>query len=184
LVTGQRVRLRAIEREDIPTFVRWMNDREVIEFLLMNSPLSKAMEEQWFERQLSRSMEDGQVLAIEAFINGKWVHIGNTGLHNVERVHLAAEFGIVLGEKEYWNQRFGREATQLMLKHGFEDLNLNRIYLHVYEKNLRGIAAYKSVGFVQEGVLREAVYKNGRYINVIVMSVLHSEWVSRLKQGD
>jgi diamine N-acetyltransferase len=184
LIAANRVRLRAIEREDIPTFVRWMNDQEVIEFLLMNSPLSKAMEEQWFERQLARTPEDGQVLAIEAFANEKWVHIGNTGLHAVERVHLAAEFGIVIGEKAFWNQGYGREATHLMLKHGFEDLNLNRIYLHVYETNLRGIAAYKAAGFVHEGILREAIYKNGRYINVFVMSVLHSEWVSRLNQGD
>ena len=52
MITGKRVRLRAIEREDIPTFVRWLNDREVTQFLLVNSPFSKAMEEQWFEGQL------------------------------------------------------------------------------------------------------------------------------------
>jgi diamine N-acetyltransferase len=104
-------------------------------------------------------------------------------LHEIEPVHRVAEFGIVIGEKEFWNQKFGREATTLMLKHGFEDLNLNRIYLHVYENNLRGIAAYKAVGFVYEGSLREAVYKNGRYLNVYVMSVLHSEWKAICSEG-
>ena len=52
MITGKKVRLRAIEREDIPRFVRWMNDPEVIENLLMNIPLSKAMEEKWFDHQL------------------------------------------------------------------------------------------------------------------------------------
>ena len=124
VILGENVRLRAMEREDIPRFVRWMNDPEVTEFLLINSPLSKAMEEQWFERQAARPPHEGQVLGIEVLENGNWVHIGNTGLHNVEPVHLAAEFGIVIGEKEYWNKGFGREATRLMLKHGFENLNL------------------------------------------------------------
>ena len=46
----------------------------------------------------------------------------------------------------------------------------------MYENNPRGIKAYEAAGFIREGVLREAVYKNGRYLNVILMSVLHSEW--------
>ncbi|MBA3075682.1 MAG: GNAT family N-acetyltransferase, partial [Anaerolineae bacterium] len=118
----------------------------------------------------------GQVLAIDASVGTDWVHIGNTGLHNIDMVTREAEFGIFIGEKSYWSQGLGREATLLTLKHGFEDLNLNRIFLFVFENNLRGIAAYKAVGFVQEGILREAIYKNGRYYNVLVMSVLHSEW--------
>lgn len=178
MIVGQQVRLRAIERTDIPNFVRWLNDREVTENLLINSPLSRAMEERWFERQLEIPPEAGQTMAIEVLKNDQWLHVGNTGLHEVESVNRAAEFGIFIGEKAYWNQGFGREATRLTLKHGFEDLNLNRIYLYVYETNPRAIKAYEAAGFVREGLLRQAVYKHGRYINVLLMSVLRSEWKS------
>ncbi len=180
MIIGNGLRLRAIEREDIPSFVRWLNDPEVTEFLLISSPLSKVMEEAWFEQQAARPPHEGQVLAIEVLENGEWIRIGNTGLHNVEPVHLTAEFGIFIGEKSYWNKGYGREAARLMLKHGFEHLNLNRIYLYVYENNARGIKAYEATGFVREGVLREAVYKNGRYLDLIVMSVLHSEWNTKV----
>lgn len=176
MILGNGVRLRAIEREDIPRFVRWLNDPEVTEYLLINSPLSHVMEEAWFTRQAAIPPHEGQILAIEVLVGQDWVHIGNTGLHNVEPIHLTAEFGILIGEKDYWNKGYGREAARLTLKHGFEHLNLNRIYLHVYENNLRGIRAYDAAGFVHEGVLREGVYKNGRYLNLLVMSVLHSEW--------
>jgi len=64
-----------------------------------------------------------------------------------------------------------------MLKHGFEDLNLNRIYLQVYQTNPRAIKAYNAAGFVHEGVMRQAVFKNGRYIDVLLMSVLHEDWI-------
>ena len=176
MITGTKVRLRAIEREDIPRFVRWMNDPEVIENLLMNYPLSKAMEEKWFERQVETPPTASQIFAIETRVGDEWIHIGNTGLHNIEPVNNAAEFGIVIGEKEYWNKKLGREAAKLTLKHGFEDLNLNRIYLYVFATNPRGIKSYEAAGFIKEGVLRQGVYKNGRYLDVILMSVLHSEW--------
>jgi RimJ/RimL family protein N-acetyltransferase len=176
MILGENIRLRAIEREDIPRFVRWLNDPEVIEFLLMNSPLSRAVEEQWFNKQVSTPAHESQVFAIEILINDEWVHIGNAGLHSIEPVHLAAEFGIFIGEKSFWNKGYGREAARLTLKHGFDNLNLNRIYLYVYKNNPRGIKAYESVGFVKEGEMREAVYKNGRYLNVLLMSILHSEW--------
>ncbi len=180
MITGNQLRLRAIEREDIPRFVHWLNDRDVTCFLLLNSPLSTAMEEKWFERQLTIPPNEGQVLAIEVLQESQWVHIGNTGLHNVDPVSRSAEFGIFIGEKEYWNKGFGSEAVRLTLKHGFEDLNLNRIYLNVYANNPRAIKAYEKSGFVREGVLRQGVYKNGNYLDLVIMSVLRSDWDQKL----
>jgi diamine N-acetyltransferase len=177
MITGKNVRLRAIERVDIPRFVRWMNDPEVIENLLMNYPLSHAMEEKWFDHQMENSPTSNQILAIETLVGNEWVHIGNCGLHNIEQVNNVAEFGIMIGEKDFWNKGLGREAAKLILKHGFEDLNLNRIYLYVFATNPRAMKSYEAVGFIKEGVLRQGVYKNGHYIDLIVMSILHSEWM-------
>jgi len=176
MITGNKVRLRAIEREDIPSFVRWMNDPEVIENLLMNYPLSKAIEEKWFDHQLEIAPTAGQVMGIETLVGSEWILIGTCGLHNVEVVDRSAEFGISIGEKEFWNKGLGREATRLTLKHGFEDLNLNRIYLYVHATNPRAMKVYEAAGFVKEGVLRQGVYKNGSYLDVTIMSILHSEW--------
>ena len=176
MLIGKNVRLRALEREDLPNCVRWLNDREVTEFLLQRSPLSKATEEKWFNSQLETPSESGQVLALDVLVGDQWLHIGNTGLHQIDPVVREAEFGIFIGEKSYWGKGIGKEALLLTLKHGFDDLNLNRIYLYVFETNLRGLACYKSAGFVQEGLLRQADFKNGRYINTLVMSILRSEW--------
>jgi len=183
MITGNRVRLRAIEREDIPTFVRWLNDREVTQFLLVNSPFSTAMETNWFETQLTRPPHEGQVLAIEARVGEQWLHIGNTGIHQVDSVNRSGEFGILIGEKAYWNQGYGREATRLALQHGFDDLNLHRIFLRVYANNPRAIACYQAAGFTREGVMREAIYKNGVYIDEIQMAILKQEWDELKKRG-
>ncbi len=176
MLVGNNVRLRALEKEDAKKCAQWLNDPEVIQFLYMNSPLSLAMEEKWFEAQLAKSPLEDQVLAIEVLQNDQWVYVGNTGLNKIEPVNAQAEFGIFIGEKEFWNRGVGKEAARLIVKHGFEDLNLNRIYLYVFEGNKRAISAYNAVGFVEEGVLRNAVYKNGQFNNMLIMSILHSEW--------
>ena len=179
MILGEGIRLRAIERTDIPRFLRWMNDPEVIQFLLMSSPLSMAMEEKWFDAQVERPPQQGQILAIEVCVNDEWIHIGNTGLHDVDVVNRTAEFGIVIGEKDFWSKGIGTRATKLTLKHGFDNLNLNRIYLEVFETNPRAMKAYESAGFIREGILRQAIFKNGRYIDLILMSILQSEWMKQ-----
>ncbi len=176
MIYGERIRLRAVEREDIPRFVEWLNDPEVIAGLTINLPMASWDETRWFENLSNRSPEQ-RPLSIEVKTpDGGWKHIGNVGLEGIEWMNRSAGFGIFIGEKALWNQGYGTEATRLMMKHGFETLNLNRIFLHVYENNPRAIRAYEKVGFVKEGVLREARYLNGVYINVLLMSILRSEW--------
>lgn len=176
MITGKNVRLRAIERDDIQRFTRWLNDPDVIKYTTLNSPVSQVMEEKWFDHQLEILPTQGQVLAVEARVGDDWVHIGVCDLHAIEPVNNMAEFGIMIGDKEYWSKGFGTETVKLMLKHGFEDLNLNRIYLYVVAEHSRGIKTYEAAGFKKEGMLRQALYKNGIYNDVVLMSVLHSEW--------
>lgn len=176
MIYGERIRLRAIERDDIPRFVDWLNDPEVTAGLYVHLPMSSMEETRWFEN-LSNLPAEERALAIEVRLpDGGWLHIGNAGLHQIERTNRTAEFGIFIGNKQYWNNGYGSEVTQLMLRHGFDTLNLNRIYLYVYETNPRAIHVYEKIGFVREGVLRQSTYRNGRYLDSFLMSMLKSEW--------
>lgn len=183
MIYGERIRLRAAERADIPRFVTWLNDPEVRQFLLLHLPLSQASEERWFDGMLAGPKAE-QVLVIEVRVPEKstgendpaWVAIGNTSFMDIDPVNRSAEVGIFIGEKEYWNQGYGREVMRLMLKHGFNTLNLNRVALRVFEHNARGIRAYEHAGFQHEGRLRQALYQDGRYYDVLWMSVLKEEW--------
>jgi diamine N-acetyltransferase len=176
MIYGERVRLRGVEREDLPLFVRWVNDPEVIEGLSLYRPFSMAEEEQWFD-QVQNKPADARPLVIEVNQpDGEWLPIGNLGLFDIQWRARSAELGIMIGEKAYWNQGYGGDAIRLLLKHAFETLNLNRIYLRVYDFNQRAIRAYEKIGFVHEGRLRQAEYSFGRYHDVLLMSILRSEW--------
>ena len=176
MITGERVRLRAIHREDLPLFLTWINDPEVRSNLLFNNPVSIHQEEKWFSGMLARH-EDEQPLTIEVRTEADWQTAGNTGFMSINRHESSAEVGIFIGDKRFWNQGYGTEAMRLMVSHGFNDLNFHRIFLHVFDTNPRAVRSYEKVGFQHEGRLREARYLEGRYVDVLVMSILKSEWV-------
>jgi diamine N-acetyltransferase len=176
MLLGNHIRLRAIEREDIPTFLRWFNDPEVREGLLIYAPIGRAEEERWFENIVGRT--DQYLFAIEAMIEeeARWVHIGNVGLHHVDWKNRACTFGIALGEKTYWNRGFGTEATRTMLRFAFEQLNLHRVELEVFAFNERAARAYEKAGFRREGTRRKVLYQNGQYHDAHIMSILQEEF--------
>ena len=170
MFAGKLVRLRAITREDLPRYVRWIADPEVIRFLNFFRPIPLEAEERWFESLIGD--ESQHVFSIET-LEGQ--HIGGTGLHSIHWRYRHAEVGIFIGEKEYWGSGYGSEALRLMLAFAFGQLNLNRVYLHVQADNERAVRAYRKCGFVQEGLLRQAVYKDGEYSDVLLMSILGDE---------
>lgn len=175
MIVGDGIRFRAIERDDLPRFVGWFNDPEVLQGLSMFLPMAMWEEEKWFEALSDRPPVE-RPLAIEILSDDEWIHIGNLGLFDIDDRAHAAELGISIGEKEYWNQGYGTKAMRLLLKHAFETLNLNRVSLRVFANNTRAIRCYEKVGFVEEGRLRQAYYRDGEYIDILWMSVLRSEW--------
>ena len=188
MIYGERIRLRRDERTDIPRFVEWLNDPEVTRYLgAFNLPISTANEEGWFENMLRLPLDE-QPFAIEvrnavpaagvlpSENRDDWKLIGNCGFRDFNRAVHSAEVGIFIGDKSCWNKGYGTEVMGLLLRVGFETLNLNRVFLRVDEENKGGIRAYEKAGFIHEGRLRQAAYLHGSYQDVLIMSVLRPEW--------
>jgi diamine N-acetyltransferase len=189
MIIGERIRFRGVEREDLPTFVNWLNDPEVMQGILIHHPYSQAEEENWYEGMIKNPIDE-HVMGIEAQVRDNhldekpeqsgdfhWKLIGSLGFTNIDWRNRSSEFGIMIGDKTYWNQDYGTEAVRLLVNHGFNTLNLNRIFLHVFENNPRAIRAYEKAGFIHEGRERQAEFKDGRYIDVLLMSMLKDEFI-------
>jgi RimJ/RimL family protein N-acetyltransferase len=73
-------------------------------------------------------------------------------------------------------------VLQLILQHAFDTLNLNRISLRVFATNPRARRSYEKAGLALEGTLRQAAFRNGKYIDVHMMSILRSEWAG-IREG-
>jgi diamine N-acetyltransferase len=162
--------LRAVERADLPTFVQWFNDPLIQRRLGRVEPLSFAEEERWFEA-LQRSKTD---LAYAIVVGDDLV--GNCGLHRIDWRHRGAQLGIVIGDDACRGQGLGSDAVGALVNHAFANLGLHRIELEVLSDNEPARRCYVRLGFVDEGVRREARYIDGRFHDLVTMRILRHEW--------
>jgi RimJ/RimL family protein N-acetyltransferase len=173
-MSEQRARLRPHTEADLPNYVVWLNDPDVTEFTAMESGnVTLEGEREWFAR-ISDPECRTRNWAIE--VDGK--HIGNCELRLDDGGQIAG-FGIVIGDKSAWSKGYGTAALREVLRIGFEEMGLHRIHLHAFAGNARGIRCYEKCGFRQEGVLREARFKRGRWVDVVTMAILKDEWEAR-----
>lgn len=172
---GEKIELAEIRREYVPQYVEWLNDWEVSQFLMPGMPVPITLEGEtaWFESR-SKDPEHNIIFAILALPNRNL--IGNCGLHKLDLKNRSAEFGIFVGDKNYWGKGYGTDATRTLLKYGFEQLGLNRIELEVYDFNPRAIRAYEKAGFRRDGIKRQALYRNDAFHDVYLMGILHEDW--------
>jgi len=174
-IVGEKVKLGPIRRDLLPTYLRWINDFDVVRTMGMQmGPMTMEAEEAWYERA---SKNDHDILFTVYEANG-FRPIGNTGLGRIDRRHQTAEFGILIGEKEQWGRGYGTETTRLVLDYGFTILGLHNIMLRVYSFNERGIRAYTRAGFHTVGRMREAFRMGSRAYDVIYMDFLATEFQS------
>lgn len=171
MLKGQKVLLRPVEREDLK---RMHELHANVELEIFGgggdwSPRSFASYEKWYDKQLEKQQS---WFAIEA--DGKM--IGDMGLHHESRQDQATSFGIGIGDLDYVGKGYGREAMRLFLDYVFRIRGWRRIWLETSANNERAIRAYKAIGFVEEGRLRQHTWSNGNFEDAIVMGLLKREW--------
>ena len=169
---GTSIYLRPLNREDAPILQRHMNDPEVNRTIAIWRPMSLESEQEWIES--TNRGEHTVVFGIALREDDRL--IGSTGFHEIDWRNRSASFGIQIGDPAEWRKGHGTEATRLITGYGFDRLNLNRIWLYVYEHNPGGVRAYEKVGYRREGVLRRAVFRDGAYGDVYLMAILAGEW--------
>jgi RimJ/RimL family protein N-acetyltransferase len=174
MLEGTKVNLRAPEMSDLDRSARWVNDAVVTRFLALRYQMSRPAEEAWL-RQVTQQPGSfaGVLFAIETK-DGR--HIGNTDLRGTSPEDRTASLGIMIGEKDCWSQGYGGDAILTLLRFAFDEINLNKVALSVFEGNDRAHACCRRCGFVEEGRLRQARYIEGLYRDEVLMSILRGEF--------
>ena len=168
---GSKVSLKPLERKHLPKCVEWFNDPEITENLSFFEPIGLEGEQRWYESMLKDT--SAKVYSIET-TEGEY--IGNLGFHDIDLHNRKAELGVFIGEKELWDKGYGTEAITLGLSLAFRGLNLNKVYLRTFSRNKRAHACFEKVHFIREGILRQDLFKDGKYIDCIVYSMLAEDY--------
>jgi ribosomal-protein-alanine N-acetyltransferase len=164
--------LRHPEPVDLKALYQQKNEPEVAAMLVgFSTGYSMADLSDWLEHHQQVTDEVLWVIADA----GSNQCVGHVGLYKIDHRIRSAEFGILIGDRSVWGKGLGRACTKFALDYGFQELNLNRICLSVLATNERAISLYNSLRFKEEGLLQQAQYKGGRYIDVLLMRILREE---------
>jgi RimJ/RimL family protein N-acetyltransferase len=174
---GKLVRLRAYEKSDLDAAMKWINDEEVTDLLggdMLVYPVSSIAEEKFIEAFGAAADDKHKTFVIETLAEPR--NIGAISFNSINWRNRVAGLGIMIGDKSLWGKGYGTDAMRVMMRLGFDKMNLHRLWLHVFDYNRRAIASYDKCGFKREGVLRQDHFKQGRYHDTIVMGILEHEY--------
>ncbi|WP_077622341.1 GNAT family N-acetyltransferase [Sediminibacillus massiliensis] len=173
-----KVMLRELTLEDVEDRYQWCLDREVTKHLNMPDkypPFSRNETKKWIQMCMDKTNGYEQ----KAIITDNGIHIGWIDLKNIDRLNKHAELGLAIGEKSYWGKGYGLSAMKEMLQWGFNQLQLNKVWLRVEVDNEKAINSYRRMGYVEEGILRQDRLRNGLFVDRLRMSILKNEFLNK-----
>lgn len=173
MLHGELVTLRPMERADIPRLWEFAQDLEVgLATGTDGRPTPLAVVEQIYEQRYSHVLEGAINFGVEAH----GLLIGGIEFRNVNWLNRTAEIILFIGDPAYRRHGAGTDALRVAANYAFKLLGFNRLTYTVPEDNTGAVSAYTRVGFKQEGILREAHYRDGRYLNLLVLGLIRAEW--------
>ncbi len=176
MLRGAKSMLRPIEEADLPLLWKWENDSELTYYLNADRHRSMSMEEISRRYRQIRSDPTMELFIIETFDNEC---IGMIGYDTFSLERRSFRVYIGIGERAYWSKGYGTDAMRALLLHGFAELQLERVYLSVYDFNDRAIASYRKCGYRVDGVRRNVALVDGQWCDSIEMSVTATDYDRR-----
>jgi RimJ/RimL family protein N-acetyltransferase len=173
-LVGSRLYLRSLEPEqDAERVARWNNDEQMRSYFNVYPTSYTRMKE-----RLGQFYRDFTHILLGVALKGEREILGIAGLKDINTLNQSAEFYVKIDPSQQ-GKGYGTEATTLMLRYGFLELNLNRIQTQDMEENIAGWRADEKAGFKYEGTLRQAIMRTGTYHDVRVYSILRSEFLKQ-----
>lgn len=175
MLKGARVLLRPMQEEDIPRQHEFFQDLELYGLDSALPRVSPREDAVAFYEGRTKHGDNIAPFAIEA----DGLYLGYCSLMHLQNPHGSLELGIMIGDRNYWGQGYGREVVGLLVDFAFYHLGARRIALTTHAKNERAIRCYLACGFVEEGRPRKAIWVEGEYVDLVEMSLLREEWQAR-----
>jgi len=179
VIEGERVRIRKIEKSDLPLLHRWANDRDVVAWARFSPDhmTSLAALEKSYEKEFTGEETERTTFMVDEKASGR--PIGWCVVRTWDRKHVSANVGIALGEKDLWGKGYGTEAMELLMEIVFDHQGWHHAELWTLAENERAIKSFEKCGFRRVGVEHEVAYYGGGYHDVVLMEQLKSDWDSR-----
>ncbi|NVM44411.1 MAG: GNAT family N-acetyltransferase [Candidatus Lokiarchaeota archaeon] len=174
-IEGERIDLVAGNSKWAKLQCKWNNSPNVRHYARNMWPLTLEDVKKWFEPPADRHMRDHVVFTI--YHKGDKRPIGIVGFGRINWVNRNANIFGSIGEQEYWGRGIIGEATKLLIRYGFTELNFHKIYAGVYSPNARSLRAAEKLGFEKEGIIKESQYVDGQYLDEHKFALFKRDWM-------
>ncbi len=171
---GEHLYLRPVEAADLPVCQVWINDPEIRGLVANVRPIDLVGEQAWHQSHDRRPLPAEIHLAIVLHEADRF--IGTTGFIKLDWLNRTGTTGSLIGERDCWGRGYGTEAKALMLEYAFDTLNLHRVQSEVIAYNERSARHLLRNGFQLEGRRRQAIFRHGRYHDMLDFGVLREDW--------
>ncbi len=161
--------LRMMTKEDTDRIVAWRNQDFVRERFIYQKPFTREGHLKWMETQV----ETGRVVQMIICLARTGQAVGSVYFRDIDREHRKAEYGIFIGEEDALGKGIGTQTAYLALDYAFHELKLHRVMLRVLADNVRARKSYEHAGFTEEAYLRDDVFLDGKFHDVVLMAVLN-----------
>lgn len=178
MIKGNRVYLVKPQKEDMPLLLEWRNNPDNRKYFREYKETNLEDQINWYENVMMKDSTWHHFIVKP--IDNPIKNIGVVLLNHIHPIYRTGEFGITLGDPEYRGKGYGKDMLITLIKYGFDQLNLNRIWCEVYSNN-EAIDLYRKIGFKDEGILRQTVFKDGEYLDSYILGMLKKDYESLYK---
>lgn len=169
LLKGKDIYLRLMTEADTERIVAWRNQDFVRKNFIYQRPFTIEGHLNWMETMI----QPGKAIQFIICTNKNAVPVGSVYLRDIDRIHQKAEYGIFIGEAQALGKGYGTQAAGLMIQYAFEAVRLHKLMLRVLADNERARKSYEKAGFVQEAYLRDEVFLDGKFRDLVLMAVIN-----------
>lgn len=173
-MTSERLLVRPMQLDDAPSLFKFWSDPMVTKHMNIEAftDISQAQE---MIVLLQKLFTENKAIRWTILLKDSNEIIGSIGFNYLDYENERAEIGYDLGYS-YWGKGYATEAIRAVTSYGFESLHLNRVEAKVDPDNLNSIKVLKKLRFVEEGKLRQYEKSNGKFVDLIMLSMLRTEW--------
>lgn len=173
-IEGEQINLRKLKRSDAPSIYQNANDKLIAQYTTLPRPY-KLDDAYSFIRKTHQKLNKNKAFELGIELKETKEIIGMISIAKVDYDNKNAEIGYWLGKK-YWRRKIMKEAIKLLLNFGFKKLKLIRIYAKVFHPNISSAKLLEKLDFQCEGRMRKMILKDGKWMDVLVYSILSSEF--------
>ncbi|OOM71430.1 spermidine N(1)-acetyltransferase [Clostridium puniceum] len=165
MLKGHKIYLRSLEKKDIVSLYRLCNEEKVKAYNTIPNDMQSNNKDKNLRKALSIINEKNVLIGFITYKESSYCNV------------VTYSIGITIGSK-YWGRKYGQDSIKTLLKYLFEERNAIKVELEVIECNLRAISCYRKCGFVEEGIRKNKVYIEGRYVDTIIMRILRDKVIN------